>query len=51
LLQARGVVPSEIREPDCYAVRADAVLLPADESWFEGTTERRSMVHVRRAAD
>jgi len=37
----RGVAPGEIDEPGCYAVRADALLLPADESWFEATTERR----------
>jgi phthalate 4,5-dioxygenase oxygenase subunit len=40
-LRERGTVPGEIVEPECYAVRSDALLLPASESWFEATTERR----------
>jgi nitrite reductase/ring-hydroxylating ferredoxin subunit len=40
-LHERGVVPREILEPDSYAVRSDALLLPAAENWFEATSERR----------
>jgi phthalate 4,5-dioxygenase oxygenase subunit len=40
-LRERGAVPGEIFDPTCYAVRSDALLLRADESWFEATTERR----------
>jgi hypothetical protein len=28
-------------EPQCYAVRSDALLLQTSESWFTATTERR----------
>lgn len=40
-LRDRGVVPGEIDEPACYAVRSDAVLLDAGQSWFDATAERR----------
>jgi phenylpropionate dioxygenase-like ring-hydroxylating dioxygenase large terminal subunit len=40
-LQERGATPGEISQPECYAVRSDALLLPAEEPWFEATTERR----------
>ncbi|MBV9595903.1 MAG: Rieske 2Fe-2S domain-containing protein [Chloroflexi bacterium] len=43
-LQDGGVVPGEIFDPACYAVRSDALLLGADESWFEATTERRKAI-------
>ncbi|MBV9173216.1 MAG: hypothetical protein JOZ81_24390 [Chloroflexi bacterium] len=43
-LRQRGVVPGEISDPDSYAVRADALFLPADQSWFEATSERRKVV-------
>lgn len=41
LLRERGTVPEEVLQPDRYMVRSDAVLLPAGESWFEATEERR----------
>jgi len=40
-LREQGVVPGEISDPACYAVRSDALLLPAGQPWFEATTERR----------
>ena len=40
-LREAGTLPGEISEPACYAVRSDALLLPADQPWFEATTERR----------
>ena len=40
-LRARGVVPGEISEPASYAVRSDALLLRAEQKWFDATTERR----------
>jgi phenylpropionate dioxygenase-like ring-hydroxylating dioxygenase large terminal subunit len=43
-LRDRGRVPAEIADPDVYSVRADAILLPADASWFEATVERRAVV-------
>jgi len=43
-LRQRGVVPGEISDPDSYAVRADALFLPADQSWFEASSERRKVV-------
>jgi phthalate 4,5-dioxygenase oxygenase subunit len=39
-LREKGVVPGEIDKPDSYALRADAVLIPAGTSWLEATTER-----------
>jgi phenylpropionate dioxygenase-like ring-hydroxylating dioxygenase large terminal subunit len=43
-LRERGAVPGEIGEPECYAVRSDALLLPRGEAWFEATAERRKAV-------
>jgi phthalate 4,5-dioxygenase len=40
-LRDRGEVPAEIGNPSSYQVRSDALLLPADQSWFEATAERR----------
>lgn len=40
-LRERGIVPGEISEPESYAVRSDALLLSADQKWFEATIERR----------
>jgi phthalate 4,5-dioxygenase len=40
-LRERSVVPGEISEPESYAVRSDALLLPVDQPWFEATSERR----------
>jgi phthalate 4,5-dioxygenase oxygenase subunit len=43
-LRDRGEVPAEVGNPAVYAVRGDAVLLPADEPWFEATAQRRVVV-------
>jgi hypothetical protein len=43
-LRAHGQVPSEASNPSAYAVRSDALLIPASESWFEATTHRRRVV-------
>jgi phenylpropionate dioxygenase-like ring-hydroxylating dioxygenase large terminal subunit len=40
-LRDKGAVPGEITDPGSYAVRSDALLLPADQPWFEATAERR----------
>ena len=40
----RGEAPTQVNDPACYAVRADAVLLPAEESWFDATADRRKVV-------
>jgi phthalate 4,5-dioxygenase len=40
-LREHGVVPGEITEPESYAVRSDALLLPAEQQWFDATIERR----------
>jgi hypothetical protein len=42
--RASGAVPGEIADPGCYAVRSDALLLPAGQSWFEATSERRQVL-------
>jgi phenylpropionate dioxygenase-like ring-hydroxylating dioxygenase large terminal subunit len=42
-LRDQGVVPAELADPDCYLARGDAVLLPADQPWFEATVTRRSV--------
>jgi hypothetical protein len=36
----RGV-PGEVSNPASYAVRSDAVLIPAGTSWLEATADRR----------
>jgi phthalate 4,5-dioxygenase len=43
-LREKGVVPGELNNPASYAVRSDAVLIPADTSWLEATAERRSVL-------
>jgi phenylpropionate dioxygenase-like ring-hydroxylating dioxygenase large terminal subunit len=43
-LRDRGEIPGEIADPESYAVRADALFLPADEKWYEATTDRRSVL-------
>jgi phthalate 4,5-dioxygenase oxygenase subunit len=43
-LRDHGMVPAEIADPDCYQTRSDAVILGADESWFEATADRRRVV-------
>lgn len=40
-LRDTGEVPEEIADPERYAVRADAMILPADASWYEATATRR----------
>jgi phenylpropionate dioxygenase-like ring-hydroxylating dioxygenase large terminal subunit len=40
-LRDSGASPGEIADPACYAVRSDALLLPAEQSWFDASTERR----------
>jgi hypothetical protein len=40
-LRDEGTVPGQIEDPACYAVRSDALLLSAGQSWFEATVERR----------
>jgi phthalate 4,5-dioxygenase len=43
-LRERGVVPGEVSNPASYAVRSDAVLIPAGTSWLEATAERRKVL-------
>jgi hypothetical protein len=43
-MRERGVVPGEISDPASYAVRSDALLLPAEQPWFEATAERRQVL-------
>jgi hypothetical protein len=43
-LRNEGVAPFQVHDPACYAVRSDAVLIPAGESWFEATVERRKVL-------
>lgn len=43
-LRERGTVPGEVDDPGCYAVRSDALLLPAEQSWFDASTERRQVL-------
>jgi len=40
-LVEQGELPSELRNPDAYSVRADAILIPSGESWIEATEPRR----------
>ncbi len=39
-----GKVPPQAHNPACYAVRGDAVLIPATQSWFDATIERRKVL-------
>lgn len=43
-LRDQGRIPSEISNPSVYAVRSDAILLPANESWVRATAERRKVL-------
>jgi phthalate 4,5-dioxygenase len=43
-LRDRGEEPPEIRKPDAYQVRADAILIPDDQSWIEATEDRRKVL-------
>jgi phthalate 4,5-dioxygenase len=43
-LQERGELPPETFNPDGYQVRADAILIPAEQSWVEATEERRRVM-------
>ncbi len=43
-LRDNGVVPTEIDNPEVYMVRADALLIPAEESWLEATEGRRRVL-------
>ena len=38
-----GQTPAEVMAPEVYAIRSDAVLIPADEPWFSYTEERRKI--------
>jgi phenylpropionate dioxygenase-like ring-hydroxylating dioxygenase large terminal subunit len=40
---AQGVRPSQVDDPECYFARGDAVLLRADEPWWEATVQRRTV--------
>jgi phenylpropionate dioxygenase-like ring-hydroxylating dioxygenase large terminal subunit len=40
-LRDEGATPAEVWNPECYAIRSDALFLPPGEDWFEATTERR----------
>ena len=42
-LRDQGVTPPELADPDVYFARADAVLLPVDQPWFEATVDRRAV--------
>ena len=35
---------NEISHPENYAMRSDAVLIPAGRSWLEATVERRKVL-------
>jgi phthalate 4,5-dioxygenase oxygenase subunit len=43
-LREFGTAPEQIANPDCYQVRADAVIIPANQSWFEATADRRRVL-------
>jgi phthalate 4,5-dioxygenase oxygenase subunit len=43
-LQSRDEEPPEVSQPEVYRVRADAVLIPAAQSWVEATEERRKIL-------
>ena len=38
-----GRTPAEVMAPEVYAIRSDAVLIPANEPWFAHTEERRKV--------
>jgi hypothetical protein len=40
-LRDHGEAPPGIGNPEWYKVRGAAVLIPADQSWVEATTEHR----------
>jgi nitrite reductase/ring-hydroxylating ferredoxin subunit len=43
-LRDQGITPAAIGNPDAYLVRADALLIPPDQSWLEASEERRKVV-------
>ena len=43
-LDERGEEPPEVTKPEVYQVRADAVLIPAEQSWIEATEDRRKVL-------
>jgi len=38
-----GLTPAEVKSPEVYAIRSDAVLIPAADSWFASTGDRRKV--------
>ena len=43
-LAERGEAPAEIEKPEVYQVRADALLIPAEQSWLEASERRRKVL-------
>ena len=43
-LRDHGTAPAEIDNPEAYMVRADALLLPAEESWLKASEKRRRVL-------
>ncbi|MPZ14212.1 MAG: Rieske 2Fe-2S domain-containing protein [Chloroflexi bacterium] len=43
-MQEHGTAPPETERPDCYLIRSDALLLPAAQSWFAASEERRKVM-------
>ena len=43
-LRDGGAVPAEVDTPEAYMVRADALLIRADDSWLKATEERRRVL-------
>lgn len=42
-LAERGEAPAEVMSPEVYSTRSDAIIMPAEESWFDYTVERRKV--------
>jgi phthalate 4,5-dioxygenase oxygenase subunit len=43
-LRDNGMEPAEVDDPDVYMVRADALIIPLEESWLRATEERRRVL-------
>jgi phthalate 4,5-dioxygenase len=43
-LRDEGRAPAEVANPDWYQVRADAIIVPADQAWFTVTETRRAAI-------
>ncbi len=43
-LRDHGTVPPEVTNPEAYMIRADALLIPTTDSWFEATQDRRRVL-------